>query len=94
MRDILRAKVPLCGHGCDLMRQGTLQLSEVQLRLLVQGFVRLRLKTNEYRIVSTENFGNHWRVLVKCRDDLTEAWSYKHLFAISHYGRLVWDRPC
>ena len=76
------------------MGQGTLQLSELQLRLVVKELVRIYLKTNEYRIVSTENFGNHWMVLVKCRDDLAEGWSYKHLFAISQDGRLAWDRAC
>ena len=62
--------------------------------MIVGGHVKLLLKTKEYRIVSIEDFGDHWKVLVKCRVDSTADWSYRHLLAIGHDGRLIWDQVC
>ncbi len=69
-------------------------MSELKLRTLVKGYVELQLNTKEFRIVSTEDQGDHWKVLVKCRDDLTKDWSRRHQFAIGHDGRLIWDHVC
>jgi len=69
-------------------------MSDLHLRMMVRGYVRLVLKTKDYRIVSTEDFGDHWKVLVKCRDDSRAESSCRHLVAIGYDGRLIGDLVC
>ena len=76
------------------MGYGPSKLSELHLRLLVGGYVQLMFKTNDYRVVSAESFGNHWKVLVTYRDDSAAECSRKHLLAIVHDGRLIWEQAC
>ncbi len=74
--------------------QGNWRLSELHLRLLIKGFVQLRLGIRDYRIVATEDYGNHWKVKIKYREDETPSWPLKHLFAINYDGSLIWDKSC
>lgn len=71
------------------MQRERTRLSELHLRLLVKGFVELRLRAKEFRIVGSENYGDHWRVRIRYRKD---SMSHGHEFAINHEGRLIWER--
>ena len=70
------------------------RLSNLRLKLLVMGFVQIRLKVRNYRIVSVEDYGNHWRVKIVYSNSDEEHLSSSHVFAINHQGRLIGERAC
>jgi len=70
------------------------RLSEHHLKLLIKEFVRIRLKVRKYRIVSAEDYGNHWRVKIVHSNDDADLPPIGHMFAIDHHGSLIWERAC
>ena len=72
----------------------TRKLSEMRLKYLINEYVRFHLRVKRYRIVSVEDFGNHWRVKVVYNSNDDEKPQSNHFFAINYHGSLIWQRAC